>query len=141
MNPHQVDLQSEQIAAEKLAGFGRRKAAQRRNFFARQPQRIDRVVAQLVQRKGYAQIRATGAREEAWQKALAELIKPEWVTSTQVGGLRRGVFEVMVADSLLMQELTFYKEELLAKLQQALPEEKIKQVRFKVKQFCKNESE
>ena len=75
------------------------------------------MIAQLVSRRGYAQIRAAGERDEVWQRVAGE----ELGRMTQVSALRRGVFEVLVANSLLMQELTFRKEELLTDLQAGTP--------------------
>jgi len=132
MNSPPLDPLSEQLAAEKLADLERRRAAVRRSFYARRPKRIGNVIAQLVQRKGYAQIRAASEREAAWQTALAQQGDQQWTASTRVAGLKRGVFEVQVANSLLMQELTFRKEALLASLQDALPEDTVKQLRFTV---------
>ena len=48
------------------------------------------------------------------------------------GGIRRGALEVYVANSTLMQELTFQKPDLLEKLRQLLPDEKIANLRFRV---------
>lgn len=129
------DAPSEQLVAESLADLGRRREVQQRRFYARRPKRIGNVVAQLVQRKGYAQIRAVGEREEAWRTALAEQSGDQWTNSTRVVGLRRSVFEVQVANSLLMQELTFRKEAILKRLQDALPEESIKRIKFSVGQI------
>ena len=72
MNRPPVDPLSEQLAEERLADLDRRRAVQRRRFYTRRPKRIGNIVAQLVQRKGYAQIRAAGEREEAWRTALGE---------------------------------------------------------------------
>ncbi|MCH2113406.1 MAG: DUF721 domain-containing protein [Pirellulales bacterium] len=115
------------LTGKQFEDLERRRAQHRRWFFARRPKRIDNIIAQLVQRRGYAQIRATGERETAWQAAAGAM-----APSTRVGSLRRGVFEVLVANSLVIQELTFHKEELLARLQGALPEAKIKQIRFRI---------
>lgn len=113
---------------QELEDLERRRAKARWWSSARRPKQIGNVLAQLVQRRGYAQVRAAGEREKAWETALGEQLAP----STRVQGVRRGVLEVLVANSLLMQELTFRKEDLLASLQDALPEEKIKQIRFRV---------
>lgn len=115
-------------ATPDFEDLNRRRTAHRRWFYAKKPKRIDNVIAQVVQRRGYAQVRITGEREEAWQKAVGEQL----AKSTRVGGVRRGVLDVSVANSLLMQELTFRKEELLALLQEALPEAGLKQLRFRV---------
>ena len=122
------------MSNESLGGqfddLERRRATQQRRFYARRPKRIDNVIAQVVQRRGYAQVRATGDREEAWQTAVGEV-----ASATRVGALRRGNLEILVANSLLMQELTFRKEELITKLQTALPDAGIKQLRFRVGQI------
>lgn len=135
MNRPPLDPLSEQLAEERLADLDRRREVQRRRFYARHPKRIGNVVAQLVQRKGYAQIRAAGDREEAWRTALTEQGNGQWTAATRVAGLRRGVFEVQVANSLLMQELTFHKKTLLEKLQDALPEDSVKRIKFTVGQI------
>ena len=134
MNQPSHDPLNEQWAAEDLAEFEQRRATQQRRFYARRPKHIGNVVAQLVQRKGYAQVRAAGKREQAWRTALAEQGDEAWLATTQVAGLCRGVLEVQVANSLLMQELMFRKETLLEQLQGALPDEGIKQIKFSVGQ-------
>lgn len=115
---------------EQFADFERRRAAQQRRFYARRPKRIDNVLAQVVQKRGYAQVRAAGERDEVWQAIAGEV-----ASTTRVGALRRGTLEILVPNSLLMQELTFRKEELLTKLQKALPEAGIKQLKFRFGQF------
>ncbi len=114
--------------AEAWIDFQNHRTAEQRKYHGRSPKKIGNVIAQLVSRRGYAQIHAAGERDAAWQAAAgAELAK-----MTQVSALRRGVFEVLVANSLLMQELTFRKEDLLARLQKALPETGVTQLKFKI---------
>jgi predicted nucleic acid-binding Zn ribbon protein len=108
--------------------FDDHRSKELRRFHGRSPKRISNVLAQLVNRRGYAQIRAAGEREEAWEAVAGEQL----AAVTQLSVLRRGVFEVIVANSLLIQELTFRKEELLRALQQILPDAGIKQLKFKV---------
>lgn len=115
---------------EQFEDLDRRRTAQQRRFFARRPKRIDNVLAQVVQKRGYAQVRAAGERDQAWEQAVGEL-----ASATRVGALRRGTLEIQVTNSLLMQELTFRKEELISKLQAALPDAGIKQLRFRVGQI------
>ena len=113
---------------EELKDLERRRASHQRWFNAKRPKTIGNVIAQLVQRRGYAQVRAAGDRDKAWEEAVGEQLAP----LTRVGGLRRGVLEILVANSLMMQELTFQKEQLLASVQEHLPEEGIKQIRFRL---------
>ncbi|MEM9353678.1 MAG: DUF721 domain-containing protein [Planctomycetota bacterium] len=94
----------------------------------REPKPVDQVVAQLLQRKGYAEVRQAGEVEAAWSEAIG----PDFAPVTAVGRLRRGALEVIAADSLTMQELTFQKEELLAQMQTALPDAGITSLRFRV---------
>ena len=123
--------------AEQFQDLDRRRESHRRWYYARRPKRIDNVIAQLVSQRGYAQVRAAGKRDAAWQQAVGE----NGIGETQVGSFRRGVFEVLVANSLLMQELTFQKEQLLAKLREALPDEKITQLKFRIAQIGKAQTE
>ena len=106
----------------------RRSQSHRRWYYGRQPKPIADVIAQVVQKRGYAQVRAAGQWNEAWAAASGE----QFAAVTEVGQLRRGVLEVMVANSLVMQELTFEKERILKHLQTARPDAGIKQLRFRV---------
>ncbi|MDZ4657712.1 MAG: DUF721 domain-containing protein [Bythopirellula sp.] len=114
--------------AEAWIDFQDRRAAEVRKYHGRSPKRIGNVIAQLVNRRGYAQIHAAGERDEAWQAIAGE----PFAAASQFAALRRGVFEVLVANSLMMQELTFRKEELLKALQQVLPDAGVKQLKFKI---------
>lgn len=92
------------------------------------PKPIGDIMAQLFARRGYARERAGAGYAGAWQAAAGEVVA-RW---TRAGIVRRGSLEVLVANSALMQELTFQKPALLAKLQQLLPDEKLTGLRFKV---------
>ncbi len=104
------------------------RTAERKKDYASHPHKIGNVLARLVSRRGYAQICVPDAQEKAWQTVVGT----ELASVTQFAKLSRGTLHVVVANSLLMQELTFRKEELLASLQLALPEAGVKQLRFKV---------
>ena len=132
MSQTPADPQTESLTAGRLADFRQRHSAQQRRFYARSPKRIGNVIAQVFQRRGYAQVRSAGQRDQAWQQAVTEHGGQAWHASTRVGSFRRGTLEVLVANSLLMQELTFCKEQLLATLQEALPDEGVKQIKFRV---------
>jgi predicted nucleic acid-binding Zn ribbon protein len=108
--------------------FAQRRAAEQRGFHGRKPRQIGSVFAELVSQRGYARVQATSEREAAWRA----LVGPELAALTEVAALRRGTLEVLVAHSLLMQELVFRKEELLAGLQAALPDAGVKQLRFQL---------
>jgi predicted nucleic acid-binding Zn ribbon protein len=92
------------------------------------PQPIKEVLAELILRRGYAREQSTAAYQAAWQKAAGEFLSGH----TRCGALRRGVLEVAVANSLLMQEITFRKAALLAELTRLLPDAQIREIRLRV---------
>lgn len=95
---------------------------------ARGPQPIGDVLAQLMARRGFARARSGAACEKAWREAAGELA----ARYTRVGAIRRGRLEVTVANSTLVQELSFQKPVLLAALARLLPDEPIRDLRFRV---------
>ena len=94
----------------------------------RDPRRIGTIVAELLARKGFARVQSAAACEAAWREAAGELA----AGYTRVGGLRRGALEVVVANSALVQELSFRKAALLQSLADRLPDEPIRDLRFRV---------
>ena len=63
-----------------------------------------------------------------WKTRLVTFIAEH----TRAGSVKRGMLEVLVANSTLVQELTYQKEAILQKIVQLLPDEKIEGLRFKV---------
>jgi predicted nucleic acid-binding Zn ribbon protein len=94
----------------------------------RGPEAIKEVLAQLMARRGFAGVRRASACEHAWREAAGELA----ARYTRVGSVRRGRLEVTVANSTLLQELTFQKRALVAALGRLLPDENIRDLRFRV---------
>ena len=92
------------------------------------PKPIADIMAQLMARRGYAREQSAASYSEAWAAAAGQAV----VRCTRAGGIRRGALEVLVANSTVMQELTFQKSALLVKLQQLLPDEKLTGLRFRV---------
>jgi predicted nucleic acid-binding Zn ribbon protein len=92
------------------------------------PKPIGDVLAELLARRGYARVRSAGACAEAWRAAAGERL----AASTRATGVRRGVLEVLVANSTLVQEISFEKQNLIRRLAELAPEEKIRDLRFRV---------
>jgi predicted nucleic acid-binding Zn ribbon protein len=92
------------------------------------PQPIADVLAQLLARRGYARQSAAASCEAAWQEAVGQAL----ARVTRPGNIRRGVLEVLVANSTLLQELAFQKTQLLDRLHQLLPDGSIRDLRFRV---------
>lgn len=72
------------------------------------------ILCELVTIRGYGQLLAREMLENAWNTAIGE----PYYRQTQVGKIRRGVLNVTVAHSSLLEELVaFRKATLLASLQ------------------------
>ncbi len=93
----------------------------------RGPQSIATILSELMARRGFARQQATQALEVAWRAAAGNL-----ACQTRLGPVRRGKLEIVVSHSTLAQELTFRKPALLMALAQSVPDEKIRDLRFRV---------
>ncbi len=100
----------------------------RRQYHQKRPQRIADTLSTLMARRGYAQLEAAGEREEAWSAVVGKQMAPH----CRIGNIRRGVVEVTVCNSAVLQELTFRKQELIKKIAAVLPDQKIRDMRFRV---------
>jgi predicted nucleic acid-binding Zn ribbon protein len=94
---------------------------------AKHPQPIANVLAELLARRGYAQVQNVERLARAWAAAAGTL-----AARTRAGQVRRGVLEVWCSSSTLVQELGFQKLTILEKLAESAPDEKIRDLRFKV---------
>lgn len=90
--------------------------------------RIGSLVSQLISRRGYAQVSAN----ETMQQIIVAEVGEQLGTGFQVGNLRRGVLHVYAVDSVTMQELNFRKRGILQRIQRELPDNKIKDLRFRI---------
>jgi predicted nucleic acid-binding Zn ribbon protein len=95
------------------------------------PQKIANVLSALMARKGYAQVQSALAIADAWEEAAGKKLS----VASRAGNLRKGVLEVTVLNSAVMQELTFRKRQLLASLTKLLPDQGIKDLRFRIGHF------
>jgi hypothetical protein len=106
-----------------------------RQYFQRRPQRAADLIAKLMARKGYGQASAATELQNVWQSVTAE----PWCRQTRPGNIRRGVLEVIVANSVLLQQLEFEKKNLLGLLQQKLPQNQINDIRFRIGNINKHD--
>ena len=98
----------------------------RRRFF-RRPRKTGDILAALMARKGYAQTQSSSELLDAWDQTVGET----WINRTRPGNISRGVLEVVVASAAVHQQLIFRKAQLLSDMQQKLPQNKIKDIRFR----------
>jgi predicted nucleic acid-binding Zn ribbon protein len=92
------------------------------------PETIGNILSEMMARRGLGRIQSTEALETVWRQVAGPLV----AQYTRIGAIRRGTLEINVANSTLIQELSFQKHDLLAALQKSLPEEGIKNLRFRV---------
>lgn len=92
------------------------------------PERLGEILSRLFAARGWGRRQGRLHLEQAW----AESVDPEFVGQTRVAGLRRGVLEVEVANSVLLQELAHYhKRRLLERLRLRLPGTTLNDLRFR----------
>ena len=92
-------------------------------------QPIGVVLSELIARRGLARLRGLEHLQDAWCQAAGQPA----AKYTRVGALRRGVLEVLVANSVLLQELAgFQKQRLLANLRSILDAQEIRDIRFRL---------
>ena len=81
-----------------------------------------------MSRTGYDRERAADGLAAAWREAAPAALK----AASQPGLVRRGVLEVFVSHSALVQELGFQKRDVLARLAELLPAAGITDIRCRL---------
>lgn len=92
---------------------------------------MKRVMSRLLATRGYAAIQATSVLQDVWN----HIVGPDLAANSRPGNVRGGSLFVAVRDSLSMQELHFRKAEILRKLQSQLPDQKLKELKFRIESF------
>ena len=85
------------------------------------PTSISRLLSRLMARTGYDREHAAGSLDTAWQQAAPDSLRG----ASQPGLVRRGVLEVFVSHSALVQEMGFHKRYVLKRLGELVPAEGI----------------
>ena len=78
-------------------------------------------------RRGYGQIVGSEQMRGAWNQITGPI-----GSHSVPGTIKRGVLEIIVRNSAVMQELTFRKRELIAELSKQFSEHTIHDIRFRV---------
>jgi hypothetical protein len=92
------------------------------------PRTIGSVMSRLLARTGYDREQGCDGLAAVWQQVAPASLQG----SSQAGLVRRGVLEVFVSHSALVQEMGFHKREVLARLGQLVPGEGITDIRCRV---------
>jgi predicted nucleic acid-binding Zn ribbon protein len=94
----------------------------------RGPELLSEILSRLFAARGWGRRQDRLHLERAW----AEAAGPALAEDTRVAGLRRGVLEVQVGNSALLQELAqFHKRRLLEELRRRLPGARLDDLRFR----------
>src|SRR5262245_39567350 len=92
------------------------------------PEPLGEILSRLFAARGWGRRQGRLHLEQAW----AETVGAEHVRQTRVAGVRRGVLEVEVANSALLQELAhFHKRRLLEGMRKRLPGTALNDLRFR----------
>lgn len=100
----------------------------RRQVRVRPARPMREVLSQLMAKRGYAQVQTAAVCEAAWRQAVGDKL----ADATRPGSVRRGVLEVLVRNSATLQELAFVKAKAVRALNKLVPEQQIRDVRFRV---------
>lgn len=104
----------------------------RRRQWKRKPtQDAAAIVARVMNKRSVAGGLAAHKLTQIWQTAIGTIHGPQ----TQVVAVRRGVLEVIVANSSVHQQLVFQKKQILVKLNKADYATPIKDIRYRVGQI------
>jgi predicted nucleic acid-binding Zn ribbon protein len=82
----------------------------------------------LITARGYGRIQATEDFSAAWRAAAGDT----FAAYTLPGRVKRGVLEVTVSNSIVIQELTFQKEQILTALREQCPDANIRGLKFRI---------
>ena len=101
------------------------------------PQPLSAALAELIARRGFARMQGTSQLVSIWKQVVDE----RTAERTKVLGLKRGVLEVGVTNSALLNELvSFQKTVLLGRLQAEHPEQNINDIRFRLRSDLSKDS-
>lgn len=103
-------------------------AVKRRQRFLPMPKTAARWVSQLIARHGIAESQSANDLETVWREVVGETMARQ----TQVGKVRRGVCEIIVENSALLQQITFRQKDFLQQIQTQRPHFAIHSFRFRI---------
>jgi predicted nucleic acid-binding Zn ribbon protein len=92
------------------------------------PEPLKEILSRLFTARGWGRRQGRLQLDRAWAAAAGE----EYAAHSRVLGLKRGIIEIEVDSSVLLQELAHYhKRRLLQELSARLPGQGIKEMRFR----------
>ncbi|MHC4876386.1 MAG: DciA family protein [Planctomycetota bacterium] len=103
-----------------------------------EPQPLSAAISELIARRGFARMQGNTQLAAIWKQVVGDERMAE---RTKVLGLKRGVLEIGVSNSALLNELvSFQKMVLLERLKSEHPEQNIKDIRFRLRSDLSKDS-
>jgi len=92
------------------------------------PKSIGHIVGRLLARTGYDAQQGRERLEAAWPRVVPESLG----SRSRPGRVRRGVLEILVSHSAVVQELGFHKADVIRRLAEIVPDEAITDIRCRL---------
>ena len=121
-------MSNEECSLESWRDFDACCQRSRRRQLRRAPKQIGNVIDELIVRRGYGRFQAHAQLQDVWTKTVGNALD----RFSELGTLRRGSLDVIVANSAVMQEFTFEKQRILETLDRELPDLGVLDLRFRV---------
>ncbi len=100
----------------------------RRRVYRRRPKQARELVNQIIARRGIAAEQTKDQLQQVWDS----IVGVDVANQTRTGSVRRGELEIIVANSSLMQFLSFQETDYLSKINQNMRSTEIKKLRFRI---------
>lgn len=95
----------------------------------KKPVPLSAVLNEVIQKRGINRMQGNNQLQEVWKTVAGEQI----ASQTKVGELRNGSLQILVGNSPLLGELvSFHQASLLKGMQKAMPEMKLKSLKFRL---------
>ncbi len=89
---------------------------------------IGQLLRQLLARRNYGRLLSQEQLVELW----CQVVEEQLARSSRPGSLRQGLLTVWVTDSVVLQELTFHKRQIVARINILAPQWAIRDLEFRV---------
>jgi hypothetical protein len=113
---------------DRLVKVAERGSYLQRRIRAGEPKSAKEIMATVMSRRSYGRVLTV----ERFDNALREAVGDMLASFVRVAGLRRGRLDVVVANSAMLQEMTYHRTTILEKMSATLPDEAIRDIRFRI---------
>ncbi len=101
---------------------------ERKKIRRRQAKTMRTLLSDVLARHGYAQMRGADRIRNLFKQAVG----PQLARACRVGRITKGVLQIVVRDSVVLQELSLQRDKILRTIGQEAPEVNIAGLRFRI---------